>query len=58
MNFPQIRAPLKSIIFMPKLLRAMVVGFCGSKDNYSCVSYFKPLVGEGEVCYDNILDSF
>lgn len=33
-------------------------GFCGPKEGHVCVLYFKPIVGNGEEEYNQILDSF
>ena len=35
-----------------------LVGFCGPKDNHSCVSNYKPTIGVGEVGYNKMVDSF
>ena len=35
-----------------------MIGFCGPKDNHSCVSNYKPTIGVGEVGYNKMVDSF
>ena len=35
-----------------------LTGFCGSKENHKCISYFKLVVGEGDSGYSNIVNAF
>ena len=35
-----------------------MVGFCGPKENYTCIPHYKPIVGVGEVGYNKLVDSF
>jgi hypothetical protein len=35
-----------------------LIGFCGAKENHCCVTNFSPVIGIGEVGYNNILEAF
>jgi len=35
-----------------------MVGFCGPKENHTCVTDYKPVIGICEVGYKKMVDSF
>jgi len=35
-----------------------LVGFCEPKENHTCITYYKPIVGVGEVGYTKMVESF
>ncbi len=35
-----------------------LIGFCGAKENHCCVTNFSPVIGIGEVGYNNVLEAF